>query len=232
MKQVITCRRHKGQPAVNGEMLHEWTANYTYLHNINGIRYTCQPKTHETDLAFDKCKSLKTCHCAEPVNRQSQKNGKKTTNFFELTEQRYTHSCLLSEDRKTTPKRRKKAASNVWERQTWAENVLQVLGGGRFVASQESQQVSSHNLHCEGFSKKHKPEIEATKIDCRRGWNSSTRSSGERQRAREKKHLECQTLLYTRPNLLASDGETLISTVQVAYPLPSDGQNVSAILEP
>ncbi len=183
-----------------------------------------------------QCKSLRTCHCAEPVNRQSQKNGKTTTNFFELTEQRYTHSCLFSEDRKTTAKtnqkKKKKAASKVWEWQTWAENVLQVLGGGRFVASQESQQVSSHNLHCEGFSKKHKPEIEATKIDCRRGRNSSTRSSGERQRAREKRHADCQTLVYTRPILVASDSETLISTVQVACPLPSDGQKASAILEP
>ncbi len=110
--------------------------------------------------------------------------------------------------------------------------MLQVLGGGRFVASQESQQVSSHNLHCEGFSKKHKPEIEATKIDRRRGRNSSIRTSGERQRARERRHVERQTLVYTRPFLVASDGETLISTVQVAYPLPSDGQNASAILEP
>jgi len=143
----------------------------------------------------------------------------------------HTLACSLKTG-KQHPKKEKKAASKVWERQTWAENVLQVLGGGRFVASQESQQVSSHNLHCEGFSKKHKPEIEATKIDRRRGRNSSIRTSGERQRARERRHVERQTLVYTRPFLVASDGETLISTVQVAYPLPSDGQNASAILEP
>jgi len=110
MKQVITCRRQEGQTAINGEMLHEWTANYTCLHNIIGIRYTCQPKTHETDLTFDKCKSLRTWHCAKPVNRQSQKNGKTTSNFFELIEQIYTHSCFFSEDRKTTPKKRKKSS--------------------------------------------------------------------------------------------------------------------------
>ncbi len=171
MKQVLTCQSQK-RHTVNGEMMQEWTAE-PYLspqHNRDPL-HTLTKQIGKGSCIWQMLKTLSTCDWAGPVNIKKWHNDHKFPRAYE--ENSYTFLLILWRQRNQTKpnltktKKRKgqikPATDKVWARRTWAEDRLEVLGGRRFVASQESQQVRSHNLHCERVSKLHKPEIEATK---------------------------------------------------------------------
>jgi hypothetical protein len=159
------------------------------------------------------------------------------TNFLELIKKIHIHFCLLSEGRETKPNltKTRKRKGNKSQQKTMCEHDepeprmdLRSLAEGDSLPPKRASKYAATTFIVGGLVDCTNQRLKRQR-DSRRERNSSNAASSSRssaaasELAREGKHAELQTLIYTRKILRASDVQTLISTVQVECALVSDG---------
>jgi len=236
MKQALTCQSQKRQTPANGEMMQERTAEpcLSPQHNRDPLHRSTK-QIGKGSCIWQMLKTLSICDLAAPVNRQRQKNCTTMTNFLELTKKIHIHSCLFSEDRETKPNltktEKRKGKKN--QEQTKCEHDepeprmdLRSLAEGDSLPPKRASKYAATTFIVWGLVNCTNQRLKRQRDSLRERNSSNAASSGSAaasEPAREGKVVERQTLIYTRQILLASDGQTLTSTVQVECALVSDG---------